>query len=155
MNTLLKKNINKQNLKVSRKENSQSFLGYKTGDVASAKIITSGSKFIKLHDKYGNSFLIYRKDITDFTHHQMSDLFLIGDIINFIVLNFDNNKKQGLGSFKKNHPNHQGKDFYKREKYYNELKATKNGFRNLINYTNSYFVENKKYDNKNNNHKNK
>ncbi|WLP85883.1 RNA-binding protein [Mycoplasma seminis] len=115
-------------------------LTYKNGQVASAKVIRAGTKFVLLEDKYKNIFIIHKNEITDFYKLQIHDILKLKEIINFIVIGYDEKTNQYIGSFKRNHPN-----FLKSEQYFvftryhkNELKETKNGFANLQQFTNSY-----------------
>ncbi|MFV8401258.1 hypothetical protein [Mycoplasma sp. 005V] len=113
---------------------------YKVGQVVTAKVTKTGSKFAILEDKNSNKFIIYKNEITDFYKMQVYDILQVKDIVNFIVIGYDQNTNQYIGSFKTNHPN-----FLKSEQYFsnsknrrNELKETKSGFANLKEYTLSY-----------------
>ncbi|WP_458798008.1 hypothetical protein [Mycoplasma sp. HF14] len=115
-------------------------LMYKTGQVVTAKVTKTGSKFALLEDKLNNKIIIYRNEITDFYKTQVYDVLQVRDIVNFVIIGFDATTQQYIGSFKKNHPN-----FLKSEQYFtssksrkNELKETKNGFDNLKAFTLSY-----------------
>ncbi|SJZ42813.1 hypothetical protein [Mycoplasmopsis verecunda] len=126
-------------------------LTYYNGQIVTAKVIRTGSKFTLLEDKDKNKFIIYKNEITDFRNIQINDILQIRDIVNFVVIGYDQDTKQYIGSFKKNHPN-----FLRSERYYslarspkNELKETKNGFNNLIKFTLSYILPNEENNNDN------
>ncbi|MFV8499665.1 hypothetical protein ACNQ1M_01040 [Mycoplasma sp. VS424B] len=113
---------------------------YKVGQVVTAKVTRTGSKFALLEDKNNSKFIIYKNEVTDFYKMQVYDILQVKDIVNFVVIGYDQNTNQYIGSFKRNHPN-----FLKSEQYFsnsknrkNELKETKNGFANLREFTLSY-----------------
>ncbi|WP_416756560.1 hypothetical protein ACM0IS_01670 [Mycoplasma aquilae ATCC BAA-1896] len=113
---------------------------YKVGQVVTAKVTRTGSKFALLEDKNNSKFIIYKNEVTDFYKMQVYDILQVKDIVNFVVTGYDQNTNQYIGSFKRNHPN-----FLKSEQYFsnsknrkNELKETKNGFANLREFTLSY-----------------
>ncbi|MFV8471301.1 hypothetical protein [Mycoplasma sp. B6188] len=113
---------------------------YKVGQVVTAKVTRTGSKFALLEDKNNSKFIIYKNEVTDFYKMQVYDILQVKDIVNFVVIGYDQNTNQYIGSFKRNHPN-----FLKSEQYFsnsknrkNELKETKNGFTNLREFTLSY-----------------
>ncbi|MFV8468398.1 hypothetical protein ACNQ2K_01865 [Mycoplasma sp. VS292A] len=113
---------------------------YKVGQVVTAKVTRTGSKFALLEDKNNSKFIIYKNEVTDFYKMQVYDILQVKDIVNFVVIGYDQNTNQYIGSFKRNHPN-----FLKSEQYFsnsknrkNELKETKNGFANLRGFTLSY-----------------
>ncbi|VEU70268.1 S1 domain-containing protein [Mycoplasmopsis glycophila] len=102
---------------------------YKNRDIVVGKVLQVGKKFAVLETKDAARFLIYRNEISDFHKHKATDILFPNDIVNFVVLSFNNSKRQGVGSFKLNHPNYMYSPFvYK-------LKETRSGFRNLLNYT--------------------
>ncbi|MFV8470580.1 hypothetical protein ACNQ2O_03160 [Mycoplasma sp. AA7A] len=113
---------------------------YKVGQVVTAKVTRTGSKFALLEDKNNSKFIIYKNEVTDFYKMQVYDILQVKDIVNFVVIGYDQNTNQYIGSFKRNHPN-----FLKSDQYFsnsknrrNELKETKNGFANLREFTLSY-----------------
>ncbi|QCZ36590.1 RNA-binding protein [Mycoplasma nasistruthionis] len=111
---------------------------YKVGEVASAKVIKTGSKFAVVMNKFKTKFVIYKNEVSDFNKNKVNEVLKVGDYINFIVLHFDKSKNHGIGSFKQNHPNYLNKQQTKtksKKKAPLKLQETANGFNNLIKHT--------------------
>ncbi|UWV77602.1 RNA-binding protein [Mycoplasmopsis cynos] len=106
---------------------------YKPGDVVMGKVIKIGSKYITVKTKKGCIFFINKNEITDFTKKSNYDIFRLNEQINFIALKFNATKRNGFGSYKKNHPNEL------KEKVLCKLIETPNGFKNLSEYSKLIF----------------
>ncbi|EFF41855.1 hypothetical protein [Mycoplasmopsis alligatoris] len=97
---------------------------YKPNSVAYGTITTLNEKEIIATTKDGCNFIITKNNITDWKVNSLLSEFKIGEKINFIVLKQES-KKQGIASFKLNHPQ------FSRSPFEYDLEETAGGFKQL------------------------
>ncbi|WP_025755532.1 hypothetical protein [Mycoplasmopsis cricetuli] len=97
--------------------------------VWSGKITEINKDRIIVKDYKNQKFYIDFLNITDNWKLKLKNIFKLKENINFYVLSFDESKKEGIGSFKLNHPN------FAKNPFSYKLKATPSGFDNLKKFT--------------------
>ncbi|WP_426461027.1 hypothetical protein [Mycoplasma hafezii] len=104
-------------------------MSYKSKDIVIGKVIRTGLKYAIVETKDKANFIIYKQEVSDYPRSKVNDILRLNDIINFVVLKFDETTNKGVASFKRNHPTFMDTPFLYR------LKETPSGFKNLKEFT--------------------
>ncbi|WP_051617745.1 hypothetical protein [Mycoplasmopsis iners] len=98
---------------------------YKKGDICYGKIINISTQKLVVKSNRNFVFIIPKKMVTDWSKNNLLTEFKIGEKINFIIEEWNSEKKEGLGNFKALHP------LFARKPFVAHLAETKHGFETL------------------------